>query len=412
MSHSLIRGNDVFDRLYAHLKDVLKFSTTTLIKHKKNWDILLKFAEERQLSVDFNDYVSVSGLLCQFSLDGKELIEECHSLPYSVSLIAEFIRYGEIFTTVSSSDFTGPLGEVAVKYLLVKKSEHIRLASYRTYELHLSQFLSFLHKQGITVVQDISLELVRLYVMGLKPEHRSMMYLSVLVVKRFLKWLYENKMIHSNIAIRVPSVKTVNQPKIPSVYSKEEITILLSKVDRGNSTGKRDYLVLTLAALLGMRSSDICDLTFNNINWDASTIDFVQRKTDQPITLPLLPEVGNAIIDYLKGGRPKSDDTHLLLTASAPFTPLRTVSIYSIVSSAFKKAGINTTNKRHGAHSLRHSLASRMLENQTAMPVISEALGHTNTNSTMYYLRIDITSMRECQLVTTQVDEKFYSQFQ
>lgn len=411
MTQPKIRGKDVLDRLYMYLHDDVKFSSVTLSKHKKNWETLIEFAKQKDLTVDFADENSVSEFLCRFALDGKELIEKCSSLPYSATLISEFVKYGEIFTTISSSNFTGPMSKEMLDYLITKKAEHIRLASYREYEIQLSRFLSFLQSKEIGNVSDISLELVRLYVMQLKPEHKSSMYVAVLIVKRFLKWLYDSKQISNNISIRIPSVKTVNQPTLPSAYSKDEITRLLSKVDRGNPKGKRDYLVLVLASLLGMRSSDICDLSFKNIDWDSNTINIIQRKTDYPATLPLLPEIGNAIIDYLKGGRPESDDQHVLLNASAPYEPMRTVTIYGIVSSAFKRAGIDTSNKRHGAHSLRHSLAKRMLENQTAMPVISESLGHCDTNSTMYYLRIDITSLRECQLTTTPVAEAFYSQF-
>ena len=247
--------------------------------------------------------------------------------------------------------------------------------------------------------------------MGLKPEHKSNAYIAILMVKRFLHWLYENHLIQQNIAIRIPSAKIVNQPNLPSVYSKEEVSRLLASVDRGNATGKRDYLVLVLASYLGMRSSDICNLRFENIDWESSCINIVQIKTDQPLTLPLLPEVGNAIIDYLKYGRPQSDDTHVLLNISSPFSPMQTSMIYQVATQAFRRAGIDISNRRHGAHSLRHSLASRMLEGQTAMPIISEALGHTETNSTMYYLRVDITSLKSCQMETIPVSEQFYLQF-
>lgn len=133
--------------------------------------------------------------------------------------------------------------------------------------------------------------------MGLKPEYKSNAYIAILMVKRFLHWLYENRLIQQNISIRIPSAKTVNQPNLPSVHSKEGISRLLACVNRGNATGKRDYLVLILTAYLGLRSSDICNLRFDNIDWKSNSINIVQLKTDHPLHLPLLPEVGNAIID-------------------------------------------------------------------------------------------------------------------
>lgn len=411
MYQQQITGKEVLEKLASYLKDEVKFTTTTLRKHRKNWESVIKFAQERNIPLNLSDADSLQRVAYRLALDGKELLECNHSLPYSFQLIQEYVKYGEIYSTISTTNLTGPISDEIIGYLSIKKSEHLRVATYREYELQLSRFLRFLHGQEIEKVTDITAGIVQLYIMGLKPEHKSNVYIAILMVKRFLHWLYENHLIQQNIAVRIPSAKIVNQPNLPSVYSKEEISRLLASVDRGNTTGKRDYLVLVLASYLGMRSSDICNLRFENIDWESSCINIVQIKTDQPLTLPLLPEVGNAIIDYLKHGRPQSDDTHVLLNISSPFSPMQTSMIYQVTTQAFRRAGIDISNRRHGAHSLRHSLASRMLEGQTAMPIISEALGHTETNSTMYYLRVDITSLKSCQMETIPVNEQFYLQF-
>ena len=411
MYQQQITGKEVLEKLASYLKDEVKFTTTTLRKHRKNWESVIKFAQERNIVLDLSDADSLQRFAYRLALDEKELLESNHSLPYSFQLIQEYVKYGEIYSTISTTKLTGPMSDEIISYLSIKKMEHLRVATYREYELQLSRFLCFLHGQEIENVTDITAGIVQLYIMGLKPEHKSNAYIAILMVKRFLHWLYENHLIQQNIAIRIPSAKIVNQPNLPSVYSKEEVSRLLASVDRGNATGKRDYLVLVLASYLGMRSSDICNLRFENIDWESSCINIVQIKTDQPLTLPLLPEVGNAIIDYLKHGRPQSDDTHVLLNISSPFSPMQTSMIYQVATQAFRRAGIDISNRRHGAHSLRHSLASRMLEGQTAMPIISEALGHTETNSTMYYLRVDITSLKSCQMEAIPVNEQFYLQF-
>lgn len=411
MYQQQITGKEVLEKLASYLNDKVKFTATTLRKHRKNWESVIKFAQERNIPLDLSNADSLQRVAYRLALDGKELLESNHSLPYSFQLIQEYVKYGEIYSTISTTNLTGPISDEIIGYLSIKKSEHLRVATYREYEIQLSRFLCFLHGQEIEKVTDITTGIVQLYIMGLKPEHKSNTYIAILMVKRFLHWLYENHLIQQNIAVRIPSAKIVNQPNLPSVYSKEEISRLLASVDRGNATGKRDYLVLVLASYLGMRSSDICNLRFENIDWESSCINIVQIKTDQPLTLPLLPEVGNAIIDYLKHGRPQSDDTHVLLNISSPFSPMQTSMIYQVTTQAFRRAGINISNRRHGAHSLRHSLASRMLEGQTAMPIISEALGHTETNSTMYYLRVDITSLKSCQMETIPVNEQFYLQF-
>jgi integrase/recombinase XerD len=73
-------------------------------------------------------------------------------------------------------------------------------------------------------------------------------------------------------------------------------------------------------------------------------------------------------------------------------------------------SGVDTTGRKHGAHAMRHSLASRFLENKESIPVISEALGHQSTTTTMSYLRIDVESLRKCALNVPLVDKSFYEQ--
>src|SRR3954454_22050305 len=85
-------------------------------------------------------------------------------------------------------------------------------------------------------------------------------------------------------------------------------------------------------------------------------------------------------------------------------------SVGQMVQSYFLKAGVNTQNRKHGAHALRHSLAINMLEKGTTLPVISEVLGHEYTSSTEYYLRVDLKSMRQCVLDVPTVSSTFYNQ--
>lgn len=185
---------------------------------------------------------------------------------------------------------------------------------------------------------------------------------------------------------------------------------MIASVDRNHAVGKRDHTIILLAARLGLRASDIANLKFENILWEQSSIHLTQFKTGNEIKLPLLSEVGNAIVDYLKFGRPKSSENFVFLCARSPFNPIDTSVITRIVQNTFAKTGINTKYRRHGPHALRHSLAGRLLEKQTALPVITEVLGHENTESTKFYLRIDLTSLRQCVLEVPAVSPCFYIQ--
>lgn len=212
--------------------------------------------------------------------------------------------------------------------------------------------------------------------------------------------LYEVKSITTDLAYVVPHDGYRTQSKIPSTYSKGEVEKLLNSIDRGNPKGKRDYAIIIIAAKLGIRAQDICDLSFQNLKWKTNTIEFFQKKTKEPVVLPLLEEVGIAIIDYLKHARPKYDlIDNIFLRVTPPIGKLEAPTLHSVVALHLQNAGIRIDNgKKHGPHALRHSLASVLLEENTPLPIISSILGHTNTASTSDYLKIDVNQLKTCAI--------------
>jgi integrase len=181
-------------------------------------------------------------------------------------------------------------------------------------------------------------------------------------------------------------------------------------IDRTGGKGKRDYAMILLASRLGLRASDITRLQFASLNWDINVIILKQHKTKREIILPLLSDIGDAIIDYIKNGRPDNDSKNLFLSLIQPYRPIRVSTLCTIVTNYIYAAGVSPKGRHHGTHSLRHSLATNLLENGTALPVISEVLGHGSTGSTMYYLGVNIKSLLECSQNVPDVPEDFYSQ--
>ena len=188
---------------------------------------------------------------------------------------------------------------------------------------------------------------------------------------------------------------------VPSTYTEDEIKQMINSIGRSSAKGKRDYLVLLLAAEYGWRASDITSFKLTDIDWVNNKISIVQYKTGIPVEFPLLASIGNAVIDYLKHGRPAGyvdviivnhENTHKGQKLASP-------TIHSIVSQAMSNAKIaNWKNKKHGPHSLRHSLATNMLKQNVAIPIISTILGHQNTEATKIYIGIDIAKLRLCSL--------------
>jgi integrase len=151
-------------------------------------------------------------------------------------------------------------------------------------------------------------------------------------------------------------------------------------------------------------------LRFSNIDWEKNEICLHQCKTGNPVILPLLSDIGNAIIDYLKHGRFQSTSGQVFLSARAPYVPATKSMVCSAIRDIIQHCGVSTEKRHHGPHSLRHSLASRLLENSVPIHVISETLGHATTETTMSYLRIDVSSLMKCSLAVPPVDESFYMQ--
>jgi integrase len=246
------------------------------------------------------------------------------------------------------------------------------------------------------------------FIASFKKEKLATKAVAAGILKGFFAHLYSNGHIPHALSLNIPKVNYQKSAHLPTTFTKEEISNLLTSVDRASPTGKRDYAILLLAIKLGMRSSDIRGLTFDNILWDKNIITFTQRKTGKDIMLPLLPEIGNAIIDYLKYGRPESAESFCFLQALSPYRPLHYTAVGAIANRNLARARINLRGRKHGPHALRHSFASRLLSEKTPLPIISEAMGHSRTQSTMTYLRIDIDTLRQCALEVPTLAFSFY----
>ena len=187
---------------------------------------------------------------------------------------------------------------------------------------------------------------------------------------------------------------------LPTVWSAEEIEKILKAVDRCNPSGKRDYAIILLVARLGLRIGNVRDLKLYDINWQTNQINIMQNKTNEPISLPLMEDVGWAIIDYLKNGRPITDCPNVFVRHQAPFMPFSSKnSLFSMLTRIISKAGVATEKRaRAGMHSLRHSLASELMKNNVEINIISDILGHCTPETTRHYLRVNLPALRECAL--------------
>lgn len=218
--------------------------------------------------------------------------------------------------------------------------------------------------------------------------------------------MQDMNIVKTNLAASLPHVRILRNAFIPHAWKTDDVKKLLASIDRYSAKGKRDYAILIMVAHLGLRVSDIRNMRLSNLNWNRKTITLSMQKTGQPLELPLLDDIGWAIIDYLKNGRPQTACDRLFVRHRAPFDSFgENASFYRELHRYMQVAGITppTGGVHCGLHSLRSTLARNMLEAKTPLPVISEVLGHTNINTTSIYLKIDLDGLRKCALDPEEV---------
>lgn len=320
----------------------------------------------------------------------------------AIQLLADFQTHQRILIRRKQRryEFAQPFEKIFVEFMDFRKKAGISSKTLESYIIYLERFSQYLFNHEVNHVAEIDVEHIHGFIQSSGAVYStSTIYCTCCLLRVLFRYLFNQKAIIKDLSIAVPSIKCSKKSKIPSAYSKEEIKRLLQCVDRGNPKGKRDYAILLIAIRLGVRASDICKLTFDNFKWESNTIEFRQSKTGDTIVLPLLNDVGQAVIDYIKYGRPTVETDKVFLRLFAPIGQMKAPTLHSIVTQYMNKAGICITKgKKHGPHALRHSLASALLENDTPMPVISEILGHTDSKTTSTYLKIDTLNLRKYAL--------------
>ena len=398
MSKEVKTISDLVETITAEMKR-LDYKPTVLTQYHIVWSRLCKQAGNRPAE-DFNMEFGMRFLDDAIKNHYKRL-RESSRLRWlrAIYMLADFNRTGILSLRREKRNFVfaEPVRAAFQKYTAYQSSVGMSEAHRQDTCLYLERFSKYLEHQSLSNISELDTQHVHGYVNSLAIYELPTIYHSVCVLRNILRYLYSEGNITTDLSAVVPKIRYGKKTKIPSAYTKGEIEQMINSIDRGNPKGKRDYALILLAARLGLRASDIANLTFSSFKWDKNIIEVMQQKTKEPVVLPLLHDVGEAIIDYIRYSRPKSDEPFVFLKLNAPNDIMRANSIHGVVYTRLKSAGIKIPQgKRHGPHALRHSLASALLENDVPMPVITEALGHSDTDSTSVYMKIDITKLREC----------------
>lgn len=369
---------------------------------------ILSYMNSRSL-VDFDEKVGKECMLIFH--DGGTVTCSHRDLIKSIDVLVNVIlndNMGKRMRTPVQYPFRGEIGSAAEDYFESLKARGIsEKTTIQGYKRIVSNFVEYLLENGVSHLSGIIEDCIVKFIES--SQYRQKEYIGS--IRLFLNYLYKEQLIAKDYSyVLRPLGKNINHIKTPSFYSPYEIRKLEESISRTSDVGKRDYGMVTLCSRLGLRVSDVANLSFKDIKWENNSINIIQHKTGNPLTLPLLPIVGNAIIDYLKNGRPKSISNKIFLSCRAPYREMNPGSVHCAIAVAFRQSGVDFGDRHHGGHALRFSLAQRMLNISTPIPIISETLGHTDVDTTRSYIKIDLTHLMRCVLDVPDTSDVFYTQ--
>lgn len=168
---------------------------------------------------------------------------------------------------------------------------------------------------------------------------------------------------------------------------------MLESVDRRTPVGKRDLAILLLLVTYGLRAREIAALTLEDMDWRKEKFRVPERKAGHSTAYPLSPIVGQAILDYLQNGRPKTSERFLFFGVQAPYKPMTHGGVSGRASYYLHKAGIPVS--RPGSHTLRHSCVQRMVDADFSLKTIGDYVGHRSEKSTEIYAKVAVEQLRE-----------------
>jgi len=230
-----------------------------------------------------------------------------------------------------------------------------------------------------------------------RPPHRSY----VAALKSFFGFLYHSGKIGRDFSYLIDRPRRYKLQSLPTVLPWSEVKMILKSVDRSTKPGLRDYAILLLLTTYGLRAGEVAHLKLEDVDWRKEAIHIARRKMGRDLWLPLRPQVGKAIFEYLRGGRPFSKYREIFLLLRAPRRPISGWGVSYVVRKHIQLAGLNPP--RRGAHVLRHSFATHLIRHGASLKQIGDLLGHRNLESTYIYTKTAVEHLREVALEIPEV---------
>jgi integrase/recombinase XerD len=359
-----------------------------------------------QVLLDFGEFAEKQG--CQVPEELPVWVE-----PFVVQLPTErqvrwrgvltrFVRFtlpGQVFPLNQTADTADSQGRLVAEYAsFLGEHQGLCAKTISTIQRTCLALLTFHADGGGANLTTLKPEVIHRFLIAAGKRYaRSSMRSICWVIRRFLAHLHRRQVIAIDLSRAVVSPRVYTHEHCPRFLTRAEIESVLAVIDRLTPLGKRDYAMLLLLAVYGLRGIEVRRLRLDDIDWRNETLRIVNRKAGNTTTYPLAAAVGDAILSYLKDGRPASTHREVFLTVTAPITPLAsTDSQGNQLRKYMAQAGV--TVERPRTHLFRYSCASRLFEQGLDLKTIGDYLGHAHPKSTQGYTKIALDQLREVAL--------------
>ena len=280
-------------------------------------------------------------------------------------------------------------------YLLEERG--LREASIRHYRHSLRQFASHLQRIGLKSLTNLTPAVLSAFA----AEYSRRVGAAGLrnccgVVRVFLRYLYRERVLAKDISGVMEYPQSFRLSDIPRSITWDQVRQVLALVDRRTPTGKRDYAILLLLVTYGLRAREVAALTLDDLDWRGNRLRVPERKAGHSTAYPLSAVVGEAIVDYLKNGRPQTPDRHVFFRSVAPLAPIGHAAVSTRAGHYLRKAGIQVP--RPGSHTLRHTCVQRLVDADFSLKTIGDYIGHRSPASTQIYAKVAIETLRQVAL--------------
>jgi len=252
----------------------------------------------------------------------------------------------------------------------------------------------YLNASTIQKLGKIKVDMIHRYIMDCGKRYSSKhVQLIASCARCFFKYLFRRGIILTDLAVSIPSLKAYRAAHLPEYLEQNQLTKLLESCDQQSAAGSRNYAVLLLLARVGLRASEVINLTLQDIDWHCGEF-CIKGKGGQRSIMPLPSDVGESISNYVIHYRPEVKNSHVFLSTRAPFQQLNNPSsVSTIVRRQLAIAGIETTSK--GAHLLRYTVATNCMRNHGSLYEACELLRHFSIDTTATYAKVDFERLSE-----------------